>query len=287
MLPSLPHVVIRQSAAQDISVVSRFMDQAVLVHRNLDWQPLIEWVPREPFLLRFENNKLSALLSCAPDPEEVAWIHAFAMDHWSSDIHKVWRSLLEPSIDTLKRLHSNLYSVALNDWYHRLLLETGFRVKQNVVVLSWERPIPPALSLPPEILIRPMEQDDLDQVVEVDHQAFDIVWGISRLSLEHAYMNASHATVAEIGDKIVAYELSTANHFSAHLTRLAVAPMYKQINIGHTLTREMLVYFYNQGINRITVNTQDDNTASISLYKKLGFQLTGERFPIFWMELNS
>lgn len=287
MLPSLPHVVIRQAESQDISGVSRFMDQAILVHRNLDWQPLIEWVTREPFLLRLENNKLTALFSCAPDPKEVAWIHAFAMEHWSSDLYKVWRSLLEPSIDILKKLHSNLYSVALNDWYSRLLHETGFRRKQNIVILSWERSIPPALPLPPEILIRPMQPVDLDQVVEVDRQAFDRVWGISRISLEHAFMNASHASVAEEGETIVGYELSTANYFSAHLTRLAVAPSHKKVNIGHSLTRDMLAYFFNQGIQQITVNTQDDNTASIGLYKKLGFQLTGDSFPVYWLELNS
>jgi ribosomal protein S18 acetylase RimI-like enzyme len=285
MFPSLPQVVIRQATSQDISLVSRFIDQAILVHRNLDWQPLNEWVPREPFLMRFENGKLRAMFSCAPDPESVAWIHVFAMDHWTSELHKVWQSLLDPVIDELKQLNCNIYSVALNDWYYRLLLETGFRVKQNVVVLSWQHSLPLPLPLPPEVLIRPMEPADLDQVAEIDHRAFDHLWSVSRISFDHVYMNASHATVAEVEDKIIAYELSTATYFTAHLTRLAVEPSYQQANIGYALAHNMLSHFHDQDINQITVNTQDDNTASIGLYQKLGFRLTGESFPVFWLEL--
>jgi ribosomal protein S18 acetylase RimI-like enzyme len=287
MFPSLPQVVIRQATSQDISMVSRFIDQTILVHRNLDWQPLIEWVPREPFLLRFDNGKLRALFSCAPDPEGVAWIHAFATDHWSSEIHKIWQSLLEPALEELKKLNSNIYSVALNDWYYRLLLETGFRVKQNIVVLSWQQTLPPPLPLPPDVLIRPMEPADLDQVAEIDQRAFDHQWSVSRVSLDHVYLNAAHATVAEAEDEIIAYELSTATYFTAHLTRLAVEPSYQQANIGHALTRNMLAHFHAQEINQITVNTQDDNAASIGLYQKLGFKLTGESFPVFWLDLAS
>ncbi len=286
MFPSLPQVIIRQAESRDISTVSRFIDQTILVHRNLDWQPLTEWVPRAPFLIRLEDNKLTSLLSCAPDPEGIAWIHAFAMDYWSSDIQKVWRSLLEPAVDKLKDLQSNLYSVALNDWYSRLLHETGFEVKQNIVVLIWEQSIPPALALRPDILIRPMQSTDLIQVAELDRQAFDSTWTISQESLEHAYLAAAHSSVAEVEDKILGYELSTANHFSAHLTRLAVSPVFKQANVGYSLTREMLIYFNKQGICSITVNTQDDNTASIGLYRKLGFKLNGESFPIYWLEIQ-
>jgi len=68
---------------------------------------------------------------------------------------------------------------------------------------------------------------------------------------------------------------------SAHLTRLAVSPHYRKSNIGYNLTREMIQDFATQGIRNITVNTQENNFASISLYRKLGFQLTTQSFPIY------
>jgi len=278
--------VIRQADLHDVTAISRFMDESVLVHRNLDWQPLLEWVDREPFLLRLENEKISALLSCAPDPEGIAWIHAFAMNFWSSDINKIWLSLLQPAILTLTNLHSNLYSVSLYDWFSKLLKETGFTVLQNIVVLNWSRNMPPALLLPPEVLIRPMEPGDIDEVAGLDQQVFEPIWAISRVSLENAYTNAEHTSVAEIDGKIIGYELSTADHLSAHLTRLAVLPGYTHANIGYTLTREMFEFFTRRGIHHITVNTQDNNTASISLYKKLGFSMTSDTFPVFSLKVS-
>ena len=287
MLPSLPQVVIRQAISRDISDVIRFIDQAILVHRNLDWQPLTEWVTREPFLLRFENNRLTSFLSCAPDPEGVAWIHAFASDYWASNTDKIWKTLLEPAVDTLRFMQSNLYTVVLNDWYRRLLEQSGFRIKQNIIVLEWDNDLPPVLPSSTDMMIRPMEQTDLDAVVEIDHLAFAPPWALSPPSMEHAYMTASHASVAEVDDRVVGYELSTSNHFSAHLTRLAVSPANKLSNIGYSLTREMLEFFRSRGIRNITVNTQDDNTASIGLYKKLGFKPDDESFPIYWLEIIS
>lgn len=285
MFPSLPTITIRQASHQDISTVTSFMDRAILVHRNLDWQPLIEWVPREPFLLRYENKKLISLFSCAPDPEGVAWIHAFAVDHWSSDIGKIWRSLLEPAIERLKIMQSNLFSVALNDWYNRLLNESGFAVKQNIIVLRWDQGMPSILPLQNGIILRPMDPSDLDQVAELDRKAFDPAWTISRVSMEHVFLSAAHSTVAEMDGLIVGYELSTSSYFSAHLTRLAVSPDFKKANIGYSLTRAMLEFFSSRGIQQITVNTQDDNAASIGLYKKLGFHVTDESFPIYWLEI--
>jgi ribosomal protein S18 acetylase RimI-like enzyme len=87
--------------------------------------------------------------------------------------------------------------------------------------------------------------------------------------------------VAELDSKIIGYELSTYSHFSAHLARLAVLPQNQFHGIGYYLAREMIRYFYRHGTLHISVNTQDDNQKSLNLYKRLGFSLTGERFPVF------
>lgn len=281
MLPSLPQVTIRQATSLDIPAITRYMDQALLVHRNLDWQPLMDWVTREPFLLRYEGLKLTALLSCAPDPAGVAWIHAFSTDQLSSDLEKRWRALLESTLPILLRLKSDLFSVALHDWYIRLLETSGFSIIQKIVVLVWNGLLPETLPLSPKVLIRPMERADLDAVVDIDKRAFDALWTISRSSMECAYLSSAHASVAELQGEIIGYELSTANHLSAHLTRLAVNPDYKHVNIGYSLARGMLEYFQRFRITQVTVNTQQSNAASIGLYRKLGFSLTGDTFPIY------
>ena len=36
-----------------------------------------------------------------------------------------------------------------------------------------------------------------------------------------------------------------------------------------------------KGVARLTVNTQSDNLSSLALYDKMGFVVTGEKFPVY------
>ncbi len=281
MQQSDSNLTIRQADHNDITAITDFIDKAFLVHRNLDWRPLMEWVDQCPFLLRITSNKITSLLSCAPDPEGIAWIHAFVVDQWTGQVNTIWHSLLDPALASLAETRNSLYSVSLSDWYTRLLKESGFSLFQNIVVLHWGKVLPPAISIPPEVLIRPMEPADLDLVAGVDQRAFEAAWVISRDSLQRAYLQSEHASVAEVDDRIIGYELSTANHLSAHLTRLAVLPEFTRQNIGYALTSQMLEHFTRRGIWQVTVNTQDNNLASLSLYRKLGFYQTSDSFPVY------
>ncbi len=280
---SAPSSII-QAGKQDTSAVAAFVENSLLVHRNLDWRSLMQWLDQEPFLLKIEHDHIKGLLACAPDPEGIAWIHCFA----ANDLHRfreIWRELLEAARANPVMKKCILCSVGLVEWFNNLLETSGFSVLQHIVVLYWNGKIPPQISITPEILIRPMELTDLDQVIQVDHSAFAPIWEISQDSFQQVYLQAEHASVAEINGRIIAYELSTANHLSAHLTRLAVLPEFTKAKIGYSLVREMLIYFSRQGIRQITVNTQEDNLASISLYKKSGFVLTEEKYPVFGLQL--
>jgi ribosomal protein S18 acetylase RimI-like enzyme len=86
--------------------------------------------------------------------------------------------------------------------------------------------------------------------------------------------------VAVIDQKIVGYEMTTASQFSAHLARLAVLPEFRRGRIAKSMVCEMLRYFSNRGMMQLTVNTQNDNAASLHLYQSLGFERTGEEYPI-------
>lgn len=281
MQPEDETITIRQADHNDIPAITQFVDKAFLIHRNLDWRPLIEWVEQPPFLIHKTEGKITAMLSCAPDPQGIAWIHAFIVDQWSENVKNIWGSLLNKALAVLKETQSIVFSISLSDWYSRLLRTSGFSLFQKIVVLHWGKTLPPGIELPPEVFIRPMEPADLNQVAEVDRKAFEPAWVISLPSLQRAYLNCEHASVAEVEGQVVAYELSSANHLSAHLTRLAVLPAYTKRKIGYSLTTQMIDHFTRRGIWQITVNTQDNNYPSLSLYRKLGFHQTSESFPVF------
>jgi len=41
-----------------------------------------------------------------------------------------------------------------------------------------------------------------------------------------------------------------------------------------------------KGVTRLTVNTQSDNLASLALYEKMGFTVTGEKFPVYCYQVS-
>jgi L-amino acid N-acyltransferase YncA len=43
----------------------------------------------------------------------------------------------------------------------------------------------------------------------------------------------------------------------------------------------MIDHYEARGVHELTVNTQDSNAASLNVYQRLGFQLSGTRFPVF------
>ena len=126
-----------------------------------------------------------------------------------------------------------------------------------------------------------MRPDDLPGVAELDAAAFMPLWQNPLDALEKALPQATSATVVEDAQGLVGYQISTANPFGAHLARLAVRSDAQRNGLGSLIVTDLIRRLKDKGIARLTVNTQSDNLASLALYKKMGFALTGEKFPVY------
>lgn len=271
---------ITQAENRDISAIIAFLESAHYVHRHLDWQPLIDWVGSEPFLLLQDSSgSIQAVLAIPPDPPNIAWVHCFACSDVFSP-NQAWRILFPAAQEKLAQLNAEPIAVGLEEWFTQLLCLEGFAITQKIVVLFWNHHLPPLIPLSADILLRPMEPQDISTVASVDAASFEPIWTNSEESIKLAYIQAERSTVAELNGKIVGYEISTASQYSAHLARLAVLPEYRHRQIGKALVREMLANFSRHGKFQVSVNTQNDNTASLHLYRSLGFELTGEDYPV-------
>jgi len=71
----------------------------------------------------------------------------------------------------------------------------------------------------------------------------------------------------------------------AHLARLAVRPSLQSRGLGRALVADLVQQAERHGMYRLTVNTQSDNAASLALYKKTGFRETGERYPVYQLQV--
>ena len=132
-----------------------------------------------------------------------------------------------------------------------------------------------------------MTLDDLEAVQDIDQAAFTPVWQNSLSYLEFAFRQAVSATVAESQGRLVGYQISTETPVGGHLSRLAVYPTHHGKGIGYTILLDLLNQFARRGVRAVTVNTQKDNLASLNLYRKAGFRLTGEEYPFYQLALGN
>jgi ribosomal-protein-alanine N-acetyltransferase len=256
------------------------------VHRHLDWRAPLDWLGHPPYWVIEEGTRLSGALACPPDPESIAWIRLFVYaSHLSGQ--EAWRMLWDGArSQLLKAGHATAAAIAVQRWLDPILLGEGFELAGQIVLLERGDQPKPNIHIPPAIHLRPMEKTDLPEVVDLDAAAFDPLWRNSLEALAKAYEMAAYASVAEDASGLIGYQLSTGSEFGTHLARLAVRPQAQRRGVGAALVGDLLTHVPEAMASRVTVNTQADNAASLALYYRLGFRRTGERYPVYRLEVD-
>ena len=274
-------LLVRPAIQQDQQQLANLLYFESHVHRHLDWRPPLEWLGAPLYWVAERDREIQAALACPEDPPQLAWIRLFT-HKYDIPSREAWQTLWPVALAELSQ-HSptTVASIVLHDWMEELLVESGFTSPQQINMLEWRSEAFSPLPNKKPIRMRQMEQSDLDAVAKLDAAAFEPRWQNSRPMLERAFKQGSISSVAEDEQGIVGYQISTQNPFGVHLARLAVQPGAQRGGIGTTLLSDLIAQATSRGLFRITVNTQSDNIASLNLYKKMGFKLTGETYPIY------
>jgi len=275
-------IVTRPATKNDLSKLANLIHFEPFVHRHLDYRPPLDWVGRDPFMILEEGGRLEAAIACPPDPPSVGWIRLFAASSRISPEY-AWSCLWDSALNSLAVDQRVQYiaAIPLQQWFERLLKKCGFEQTYSVVMLNREKASLPDPPPPDEIAIRPMTLDDLKAVHWVDGASFTPVWANSVEYLEIAFRQAILATVAEVDGVLSGYQISTATAIGAHLARLAVLPNMQGRGVGYALLYDLIHQISRRSSHAITVNTQKNNFASLHLYQKVGFELSGEDYPIY------
>jgi ribosomal-protein-alanine N-acetyltransferase len=272
----------RPATIQDYQKLANLVHFESFVHRHLDYRPPLDWVGSNPFLIIEKKQSIEAALACPPDPANISWLRLFAASP-RLPIDDAWDALWLDAREQLLGLAevTQVAAIATLEKMEILLARSRFDLVQKIVMLTWDssrgKPHLPTAPAP----IRPMNYYDLDAVAVLDRLAFQPIWQNSRDYLELAFRQAAIATVAEEDGILLGYQISTASPLGGHLARLAVHPQHQGRGIGSALVNDLLNQFERRGAKVLTVNTQHDNPASLALYLKAGFRLTGEEYPIY------
>ena len=276
--------VVRPARIRDQESLIKFLEKKNLyIHHHLDWRKPMEWLGSSPFLVLENEGDIEAIFVCPPDIHGIYWLRLFAAKSLNSMEDDF--SLLFSNVLAAIKLFSPegiVASIGYLDWMKHILLRNGFEHYQEVVQLKWDpnHQIGTIPALPEDGLIRSMQSNEIEEITRIDQACFEKIWMHSLPAVEKAYQQSAYSTIALVNNKIVGFQISTKYLNRPHIARLAVLPDYQKTGFGTALIMNVLDHFRKPWIREITVNTQQDNTSSLRLYKKLGFCLTGESFPI-------
>ena len=131
-----------------------------------------------------------------------------------------------------------------------------------------------------DVEIRPMEEKDLPQVMEIENSCFLHPWKESDLLYEMKENPVSNVWVIEysapsLGLKtIVGFVDYWVTFDSGTIVQIAVHPDIQHSGVGSELMKEVLKDAYAKKVNTLTLEVRSSNTAAINFYKKFGFEIS-------------
>ena len=275
---------VRPAAPSDRQQLSNLIFFENRLHRHLDWRSPLEWLGAPFYWALDDGGQITAALACPTEREGIAWVRLFVYSgRWSAE--NAWNMLWPAAREEIARMGgAKVAVIAIQPWFQTLLTESEFENRQQIVLLEW-RYQPTDARETTRLLIRKMSETDLPEVETIDAASFEPLWQNPLETLQRAYAQALYATLVENEKGMIGYQISTGGGQRAHLARLAVHPAVQGQGAGRALLNDLFVHLTHMGISRLSVNTQSDNQASLSLYQRMGFVRTGEQYPVYTFDI--
>jgi [ribosomal protein S18]-alanine N-acetyltransferase len=134
---------------------------------------------------------------------------------------------------------------------------------------------PEMLNEVPDILIRPMSENDVSEVIAVERASYQFPWseGIFRDCLRVGYV----CRVVTVNDAIIGYGVMSVGAGEAHILNLCIGEVHRCRGVG----RRLLTYLVDRGaaagMSEAFLEVRPSNTSAIRLYLSVGFEQVGMR----------
>jgi ribosomal protein S18 acetylase RimI-like enzyme len=294
---------VRVAKHTDAEAITRLLRNAPYSHVHADWHYPGDWLGHRSFVVlpefetvehgkgitsRFFSSKspLLACLAVTADPKPAAWVRLAAVANKANG-PEMMAAMFAAVADPLRQ--ENITQIAwllVEDWPETWLPDLGFEHVNEVITFSKLGTDIPRFTKPLNLDIKPVQAADLAALAKIEARAFDPLWRHSEMGLALAKQQTLSFDVAWIEDQPVAFQFSSSTLIGAHLSRITVDPSAQQSGVGSALLAHALEGYDRMGISNITLNTQLDNVASQHFYERFGFRETGERFPVWSIELD-
>lgn len=129
-----------------------------------------------------------------------------------------------------------------------------------------------------KIIISHMTREDIEQVVEIEAQAYgEHHWSKSSFYDEMSNNLAKYYSAKTEDGTLIGYAGTWHIIDEGHITTIAVRKEYQRQHVGEAIITKILEDCYKNGIKYLTLEVRESNQPAISLYQKYGFQSLGTR----------
>ena len=128
-----------------------------------------------------------------------------------------------------------------------------------------------------QVTFRRMTLKDLDRIMAIEKASFSAPWSRNAFTGELSDNHFARYLVMQMGDEIIGYGGMWIIIDEAHVTNIAVYPLYRGKKLGERLLRFMMAVAYTEGARRMTLEVRVSNFQAKNLYLKLGFVEAGLR----------
>lgn len=273
-----------RASVHDLPQIRRLLDDSRRSFAAFGLEDLPQLLASGACTVALDGDAVGAFLCVSANQARWAFVRGLA-------VRNGWRTqdgleaVLEPAASRLRAdgvTHLAVYGTAL--WLPPALLHVGFQRREWIA--SLERHPRPLADLPAgPASIRPVRPDDLAALAALDGAIFEPPYQLASGELIELMVTTGHFVVAESVSEtgqgaLLGYACADVLVDTGQIIRLAVRPDAQRQGIGRALLNQALTYCHGEGAQRVTINTQESNTASLRLYEQSGFRRVGRRVPL-------
>jgi len=172
--------------------------------------------------------------------------------------------------------------------------DAGFRVVQELVVLSVARHEAPRFDIPrdasPRALRlgrRPRLSQKMMDVLRVDELSFSPPWNMEWDDMRDAIHATHHSRllISHNKNSVEGFALVGTSHNTGFIQRLAVHPSARRTGVASRLVAKSLEWSYKRGCSTTVVNTEVTNSSALGLYEAMGFQQMPDGLSVLEIQL--
>ena len=131
------------------------------------------------------------------------------------------------------------------------------------------------LARPVRAVMRPLREQDLDAVMQVERRAYPFPWtrGIFLDCLRAGYPGLA----MERDGLLVGYGVLSIAADEAHVLNICIDPLAQSRGLGRQLLRALVRLAADRGAQRVFLEVRPSNTPALALYHSEGFNEIGRR----------